>query len=297
MEIGCVGSSSTTSSCTRPPSSQQSSRPSSDLSGTSSQASSQQSNGHVPRPRSALNSAYGALRKLVTRKGSKGKDHPAGFRPITPNGPEPLLESDDSSSNEAEKLKRQCRNRYDRPSRKVTSSHTSTSQSPPPPGSDHKSNTASTSKTVKTQGNSPKKKDVNGEAVGGGLSQTITRRQRERRAAAVKESARAEQSSSSNESMLSDISDADILAARGIMLKRKLGEGTYAKVRSGYHTRLQRPGYVAIKIISRETTNQRYQTKFLPRERAILDRVKHRNIIRLHETFECGQKVGPTWVF
>ncbi|XP_072032968.1 testis-specific serine/threonine-protein kinase 3-like [Amphiura filiformis] len=86
-------------------------------------------------------------------------------------------------------------------------------------------------------------------------------------------------------------SDGEILAAKGIIIKRKLGEGTYAKVRSGFHTRLQRPSYVAVKIISRAKTNERYQRKFLPRELGVLRQIRHKNIIRLIDCFEHGPKV------
>lgn len=76
----------------------------------------------------------------------------------------------------------------------------------------------------------------------------------------------------------------DLLRMMGITIEGKLGEGTYAKVRSAFNNRQGKR--VALKIVSRARLNSRFQRKFLPRELSILKSIKHANIIELYQVIE-----------
>lgn len=76
----------------------------------------------------------------------------------------------------------------------------------------------------------------------------------------------------------------DVLRTMGISIEGKLGEGTYAKVRSAFSNRQGKR--VALKIVSRARLNSRFQRKFLPRELSILKSIKHCNIIELYQVIE-----------
>ncbi|KAK3093684.1 hypothetical protein FSP39_018880 [Pinctada imbricata] len=89
---------------------------------------------------------------------------------------------------------------------------------------------------------------------------------------------------------MSLVSDEDVeLKKRGYTLGSTLGEGSYAKVKSGYSERSQRR--VAIKIIDRKRTPKDFREKFLPRELKLHTNLDHPNVIKLFEIFEFHNRV------
>ncbi|XP_067044309.1 uncharacterized protein [Acropora muricata] len=75
----------------------------------------------------------------------------------------------------------------------------------------------------------------------------------------------------------------------GYNLTKTLGEGAYAKVKladSRKHNCC-----VAIKVINKRRAPKDFLRKFLPREVHLMHRLKHPNVIRLHEVVETSTKV------
>lgn len=68
-----------------------------------------------------------------------------------------------------------------------------------------------------------------------------------------------------------------------------LGEGSYAKVRRAYSTKLKL--HVAIKIVDRKKAPDDFLKRFLPRELNIIQRLEHPHIIRVYDVMDIGDKV------
>ncbi|XP_072530561.1 testis-specific serine/threonine-protein kinase 6-like [Salminus brasiliensis] len=75
-----------------------------------------------------------------------------------------------------------------------------------------------------------------------------------------------------------------ILRSLGYEVVKSLGEGTFGKVKLA--TSERHPNQVAIKIMQRTEKRPNFTFKFLPRELAILRRVRHPHIVRVHEIIE-----------
>ena len=80
----------------------------------------------------------------------------------------------------------------------------------------------------------------------------------------------------------------------GYNLGLTIGEGSYAKVKSGICEKDQKK--VALKIINLRKAPKDFREKFLPREIKILKRVSHPNIITLFEILEFEQKVSKSGI-
>jgi len=65
--------------------------------------------------------------------------------------------------------------------------------------------------------------------------------------------------------------DEEELRKRGYLLGKTLGEGSYAKVKAGYHQNAKRK--CALKIINRRKAPREFQNKFLPRELSVMKRI------------------------
>jgi len=85
-----------------------------------------------------------------------------------------------------------------------------------------------------------------------------------------------------------------VLKARGYVVEKILGEGSYSKVKAA---RWQPPGssqdscMVALKIINRSTAPSEFLDKFWPRERSIMEKMNHKNVVKMIEVFSEGNKV------
>nr|XP_050029183.1 testis-specific serine/threonine-protein kinase 3-like [Dermacentor andersoni] len=77
------------------------------------------------------------------------------------------------------------------------------------------------------------------------------------------------------------------LALAGYILGREIGQGTYSKVRIG----VKGDQRYAVKIIPRHLAPREYVFHFLPRELAIIPKLKHPNIIRVFDVLEIKRKV------
>ena len=80
-----------------------------------------------------------------------------------------------------------------------------------------------------------------------------------------------------------------VLAHYGYILGDSLGKGSYAVVKVAFSKKLKRQ--VAIKIIIKKKAPQDYMTKFLPREIAVMKKLKHPNIIGLYEAIETSSRI------
>jgi len=83
--------------------------------------------------------------------------------------------------------------------------------------------------------------------------------------------------------------DEEELRRKGYLLGKTLGEGSYAKVKAGYDQNAKRK--CALKIVNRRKAPKEFQNKFLPRELAVLKKVKHENIVLLYEIIVFGDKI------
>ncbi|KAH6932233.1 hypothetical protein HPB50_003757 [Hyalomma asiaticum] len=77
------------------------------------------------------------------------------------------------------------------------------------------------------------------------------------------------------------------LALAGYILGREIGQGTYSKVRIG----VKGDQRYAVKIIPRHLAPREYVYHFLPRELAIIPKLKHPNIVRVYDVLEIKRKV------
>ena len=68
-----------------------------------------------------------------------------------------------------------------------------------------------------------------------------------------------------------------------------LGEGSYAKVRTAYSTKLKLR--VAVKIVDRKKAPEDFLKRFLPRELSIIQMFQHPHIIRVYEVLDVEDKV------
>ncbi|XP_072537305.1 testis-specific serine/threonine-protein kinase 6-like [Salminus brasiliensis] len=75
-----------------------------------------------------------------------------------------------------------------------------------------------------------------------------------------------------------------VLQSLGYKLVGHLGEGKFGKVKLA--TSKRHPDQVAIKMMQRSRKMRLFSSTFLPRELAILRRVKHPHIVKVHEIFE-----------
>ncbi|XP_010005700.1 PREDICTED: testis-specific serine/threonine-protein kinase 2-like [Chaetura pelagica] len=80
--------------------------------------------------------------------------------------------------------------------------------------------------------------------------------------------------------------EAVVLGKKGYSLSNTLGEGTYSKVKSAYSDRLK--CNVAIKVINKSKTSQKFRERFLPREVEALRCLHHPSIIKTYEIFETS---------
>merc|ERR1712002_1055468 len=84
----------------------------------------------------------------------------------------------------------------------------------------------------------------------------------------------------------------DVMRQKGYTVTGLLGEGTYSKVKRAFSKRMKRD--VAVKIIAKEEAPRTFRERFLPREIAILSKIRHGNILRVYEIFEL---VSPQRVY
>ncbi|XP_077982376.1 testis-specific serine/threonine-protein kinase 1-like [Glandiceps talaboti] len=87
-------------------------------------------------------------------------------------------------------------------------------------------------------------------------------------------------------------SDKKILYGYGVLLDDDgvLGEGSYAKVKSGWYRTIDKP--VAVKIIAKRKGRAfRKLMKFLPRELEVIQRLHHKNIIRVYDVVQTDDRV------
>ncbi|KAH7956794.1 testis-specific serine/threonine-protein kinase 3 [Rhipicephalus sanguineus] len=77
------------------------------------------------------------------------------------------------------------------------------------------------------------------------------------------------------------------LALAGYILGREIGQGTYSKVRIG----VKGDQRYAVKIIPRHLAPREYVCHFLPRELAIIPKLKHPNIVHVYDVLEIKRKV------
>ena len=69
----------------------------------------------------------------------------------------------------------------------------------------------------------------------------------------------------------------------------KLGEGSYSKVKKAFSTRHNRE--VAVKIVNKNAAPHDFQSKFLPRELAIVKLLSHENIVKYYDIFDRNNKI------
>ena len=86
----------------------------------------------------------------------------------------------------------------------------------------------------------------------------------------------------------SSVAFKSILNARGYVLGKTLGTGTYGKVKYAHSLKLKHP--VAVKIVSRKVAKD-VHLKFLPRELDALRSLRHKNVIQLVEVLETQEHV------
>ncbi|XP_060062894.1 testis-specific serine/threonine-protein kinase 1-like [Ylistrum balloti] len=79
------------------------------------------------------------------------------------------------------------------------------------------------------------------------------------------------------------------LKKSGYALGALLGEGSYAKVKSAYSSKIN--ARVAVKIINKKKAPKDFREKFLPRELDIIQVVDHPNVVKLYEIIEFNGKV------
>lgn len=84
-------------------------------------------------------------------------------------------------------------------------------------------------------------------------------------------------------------SDEEELRKRGYLLGKTIGEGSYAKVKAGFNQMAKQK--CALKIINRRKAPKEFQNKFLPREMAVMKKLKHDNIVLLYEIIVFGDKI------
>ncbi|CAG0886904.1 unnamed protein product [Cyprideis torosa] len=82
--------------------------------------------------------------------------------------------------------------------------------------------------------------------------------------------------------MLSCSSDERALQKKGYFLGKKLGQGSYAKVRCCEYVADGKKELLACKIIDRNKAPDDFVTKFFPRELEIITWLDHPNVIRVH---------------
>ena len=70
-----------------------------------------------------------------------------------------------------------------------------------------------------------------------------------------------------------------------VLTNRKLGEGSFSKVKVAHHKVLQKE--VAMKIIKKSSIKDPYVAKNLEREAQILSTLNHINVVRLFEIVQC----------
>ncbi|XP_033637813.1 testis-specific serine/threonine-protein kinase 6-like [Asterias rubens] len=215
------------------------------------------------RPRSALGNAYERLRQLVRPKPKKKQDVPVKTEEAVDRKPKPKTTK--AKGSEEPSKTRGLADSWDR-QRKVKEDQTTTTVGKP------------------TQ----QYKTLDGSRACSNSTQRPRRKKHSKRRAYAKADS-ADSSSSCEGNEHADNEDLWFLSRRGIELEKKLGEGTYAQVHAGHQVKCNRQ--VAVKIISLAMTNQRYRSKFLPRETDILRKVNHPNIIHLFDTLRYGQKV------
>ncbi|XP_076442686.1 testis-specific serine/threonine-protein kinase 3-like [Babylonia areolata] len=83
--------------------------------------------------------------------------------------------------------------------------------------------------------------------------------------------------------------DEVFLSKHNYTINRRLGEGSYAKVKRAFSEKIQKQ--VALKIINRRKAPKDYIEKFLPRELQILQRVDHPNVAKMYEILEHEYKI------
>ncbi|CAD8089552.1 unnamed protein product [Paramecium sonneborni] len=74
-----------------------------------------------------------------------------------------------------------------------------------------------------------------------------------------------------------------------ILTERTLGQGTFGKVKLGYHTITDE--YVAIKVLEKNRIENQFDLIRVQREITILRKVNHPNVIKLYEILESEQSV------
>nr|XP_024215588.1 testis-specific serine/threonine-protein kinase 4-like isoform X1 [Halyomorpha halys] len=83
--------------------------------------------------------------------------------------------------------------------------------------------------------------------------------------------------------------DDSVLKETGYEMMKKIGHGSFAKVWKAKSFRLKKD--VAVKIIAKPLASTEYVERFLPRELAIIQKLKHKNLIRFFEVIETWHSV------
>ncbi|CAH1231236.1 TSSK1B [Branchiostoma lanceolatum] len=85
------------------------------------------------------------------------------------------------------------------------------------------------------------------------------------------------------------IRDEDVLQKYGYRLGVTLGDGSYGCVKRAFSVRLEKD--VAVKIINKRVAGKDFLQRFLPRELAIVQRLKHPNIVKVYQIIDTPDKV------
>lgn len=80
-----------------------------------------------------------------------------------------------------------------------------------------------------------------------------------------------------------------IIKSKGFELISKLGSGNYANVYKLRDVKTNKE--VAVKVIDLTKASENYRVRFLPREMDILQKVKHKHIIAVHEIIQSQKRV------
>lgn len=81
------------------------------------------------------------------------------------------------------------------------------------------------------------------------------------------------------------------LETRGYFLGKKLGQGSYAKVRLAEYRTGDRSERLACKIVDKSVAPKDFLVKFFPRELDILAKMDNPYVIRVHSIIERNMKV------
>ena len=93
-------------------------------------------------------------------------------------------------------------------------------------------------------------------------------------------------------SLVGKESEDTALESRGYTLGKKLGQGSYAKVRMADYRSGDRVEKLACKIVDKNLAPKDFLSKFFPRELDIIPKMDHPSVIRVHSILERSMKVS-----